>query len=59
MMGMFVKLALLISRLRTGTYQVKDMSGMFDGASSFNQPLGDWDVGSVKDMMGFFGAITL
>ena len=28
---------------------VKDMSSMFEGAVSFNQPLA-WDVSSVKDM---------
>ena len=36
------------------TSNVTNMSGMFDGAKSFNQPIGDWDVSNVEDMMGMF-----
>ena len=34
--------------------QVKDMSGMFWGAKSFNQPLDAWDVSNVTDMSDMF-----
>ncbi|WP_172798602.1 MULTISPECIES: BspA family leucine-rich repeat surface protein [unclassified Helicobacter] len=33
---------------------VKDMTGMFGGADSFNQPLNSWDVGKVTDMSCMF-----
>ena len=39
------------------TSQVTDMSGMFAGASSFNQPIGQWKTNQVTDMSGmFYGA---
>ena len=28
--------------------------GMFDEAENFNQPIGDWDVSNVTDMIGMF-----
>ncbi len=34
--------------------KVSDMSGMFDGCSSFNQPLEKWDVGKVTNMNHMF-----
>jgi hypothetical protein len=38
---------------------VEDMSAMFEGASSYNQPLGNWDVKSVNSMRGMFeGALS-
>ena len=34
--------------------KVFDMSEMFDRASSFNSPIGHWDVSSIKDMSAMF-----
>jgi|GEM_PF-3134464 len=34
--------------------QVTDISYMFYGANSFNQPLNNWDVSNVTDMLGVF-----
>ena len=34
--------------------QVKDMSGMFRGAQSFNQPLENWNVSNVTNMSSLF-----
>ena len=33
---------------------VTDMSNVFSGAQSFNQPLNNWNVSKVKDMCGMF-----
>ena len=41
-----------ISAWNVGT--VKNMYGMFSGATSFNQPIEDWNVSSVKDMSYMF-----
>jgi len=34
--------------------QVTDMSGMFRGASNFNQDISNWDVSNVTDMIFMF-----
>lgn len=34
--------------------KVENMSSMFEGAESFNQPIGDWDVSNVRDMAWMF-----
>lgn len=36
------------------TTYVTDMSGMFTGVKSFNQPIKDWDVSNVTDMKYMF-----
>lgn len=36
------------------TSNVTDMSGMFIGADSLNQPIGEWDVSNVTNMRGMF-----
>ena len=38
--------------------KVTDMSGMFSGCTSFNQPLNNWDVSKVTDMSGMFSGCT-
>ena len=38
------------------TSMITDMSETFSGASSFNQPIGDWNTSRVKNMSGMFNS---
>ncbi|MCX6753436.1 MAG: BspA family leucine-rich repeat surface protein [Candidatus Nomurabacteria bacterium] len=38
----------------TGTHNVINMAGMFQGASAFNQNISSWDVSSVQNMSAMF-----
>ena len=38
--------------------KVTNMSEMFNGASSFNQPLNNWDVSNVRNMRYMFYNVT-
>ena len=42
----------------TCTSGITDMSGLFYGAFTFNQPIGSWDTSSVTNMSGLFLAAT-
>ena len=46
----------LINRLAIGMSLMLQMWNMFWKATSFNQPIGDWDVSSVTNMEGMFDA---
>jgi surface protein len=39
---------------RVCTSRIVDMSYMFNGNTYFNQPIGDWDVSNVTNMVGMF-----
>ena len=43
-----------ISQLEIGMSSVTNMRGVFQTATSFNQPIGDWDVSNVTDMRALF-----
>ena len=46
------------SGVRRGNYRVLSPLKIFDGASSFNQPLNDWNVSNVEDMEQMFKNAT-
>ncbi|MCL6296748.1 BspA family leucine-rich repeat surface protein, partial [Jejuia spongiicola] len=41
------------------TSNVVNMRGMFEGATTFNQNLGDWDISNVTLMSDMFTGVTL
>ena len=44
-----------INSLETGTSVMWKMGAMFSSARSFNKPIGDWNVSSVRQMWSMFG----
>ena len=40
------------------TRNITDMSFLFEGAKSFNEPIGSWDTSNVKNMSYMFAAAT-
>ena len=43
-----------VFRFLAAVSNVENMGEMFAGATSFNQPLNDWNVSKVTDMIGMF-----
>lgn len=48
------KAGLVAGTLKFCTSHVTNMSGMFQGETTFNQPIGNWDTGNVTDMFAMF-----
>ena len=57
---MFGMVARLFNQpLEIGMSNLNDMNSMFTGATSFNQPLNNWNVSNVTNMSEMFSALEV
>lgn len=49
-----IKNGIIAGTLKVCTSHVTNMSNLFDGANSFNQPIGNWDTSNVTIMLNMF-----
>lgn len=53
-----IKNGIIAGTLKVCTSHVTNMSNLFDGADSFNQPIDNWDISNVTDMSSMFRNAT-